>query len=287
MKYFSKLPIIFYNGQLSKNITTRATILRNSVPSISLYHPYVAEPGERPENTSFLYYGTTDQHWLVSFANKVVDPYYDNSLNDRDFEQYIVKKYGSVANAMQKIIYYKNNWTLEETVLSVVVYESLPANLKKYWNPILGENLKILGYERKQEDTTISTNMIVTVTSTLDKPLSVNEKVVQKNGSVEIASGIVCFSNTSSFSVKHVTGEFISSVSALVTGETSAATGTIDSVDYVRKSVPDEELVYFSPVTAYQHEEELNVQKQNLVLIDRSIVENIENDIANLYPEVQ
>ena len=135
--------------------------------------------------------------------------------------------------------------------------------------------------------------------------MSIDERVVQDTTG---ASGFVTFSNTSTVSIQHVNGAFSSSYS--ITGEDSLISVTpIDdpviivpyfvpmttvsksatavasnSTVYVENSqgtlsiqtMSDIVEDYFSPVTAYDYEMELNEQKKNINILDSRYASSME-----------
>lgn len=67
---------------------------------------YTLRDGETPEIVAEKYYGTPEAHWLVMYANNVVDPQFDWLLSQDEFNNYITAKYGSISNAMSQVHHY-------------------------------------------------------------------------------------------------------------------------------------------------------------------------------------
>lgn len=289
MKYFLTLPDIFYNKTLAKNLLTRAASQGTYTSTSVQYQPYVSEFGERIENISYSYYGTCDQYWMIAMANQVIDPYYDMSLGEDSFRKFIDKKYGSFELAYKNILFYRNNWAIVDQTITSSGYAALPENHKKYWNPITTNEVNVIGYERKKEDTTINTNMIIVLSGTFDEDVPVEEKAVRVQSNVEVGRGTVSFCNTSTLILKHITGTFepTNETPFAVTFEISGKGGTVTSQDMIQHTIPEDELVYFTAVTAVDYENEKNVQKTNLNLFGKQYAEIIENSITSLFPESQ
>jgi hypothetical protein len=104
----------------------------------------------------------------------------------------------------------------------------------------------------------------------------------------------VTFSNTSFISIQHIEGQFVanSSISpyspVAITGETSGANGSpvsSDSVKTIAENADDVEEVYFSPVTVYDYESELNEKRKNINLLDRRYVPLLQSKFIELMRE--
>lgn len=106
-EYFKLFPTIDYNGLSAKNITLRVKI--NEVFGSSGFLYYTIRDGERPDTIAHDYYGSSDLSWLVLLANNILDPYHEWPLQDRDINALIVKKYGSIANALANPHHYVQN----------------------------------------------------------------------------------------------------------------------------------------------------------------------------------
>lgn len=106
-EYFNKFPLIKYDNQQAINLLTRVTLRADLQQDSSIYLPLTIQDSERADMVAYDYYGDSHYDWLIYFANDVVDPYYDYPLNQTDFENFIVKKYGSLKNALDKIMFYQ------------------------------------------------------------------------------------------------------------------------------------------------------------------------------------
>lgn len=105
--YFESFPDIQYNGIQCKNITLRAKILEDFKKNASNFYPYTLKDGETADALAFDYYGDPNYCWIIYYANDIIDPYYDWHLSTHEFENFIIKKYGSLAAARSKILYYQ------------------------------------------------------------------------------------------------------------------------------------------------------------------------------------
>jgi hypothetical protein len=123
-----------------------------------------------------------------------MDPYYDWPMAQNEFERFITKKYGSRELAMQKILYWKDNWQTDDRIIDIATYNSYSDFIKKYWSPILGYNNSIVSYSRTPSTRTIETNKVLEVTisptiSINDPNFTVTDNLVTDNFAV---GDIVC-----------------------------------------------------------------------------------------------
>lgn len=107
MKYFEKFPEVVYGEYLIKNILTSVKLDNLVKVTSEAYYPYTVDIFDEAWTIAADYYGDPNMSWLVYMANEIVDPVYDWFMNDTKFEQFIVKKYGTVAAAQANIKYYK------------------------------------------------------------------------------------------------------------------------------------------------------------------------------------
>ena len=198
-------------------------------------------------------------------ANEIVDPYHDYYKSQDDFKKYIVGKYGSAEIARSKIMFYRNDWAPDESLISETVYENLASNIKKYWKPKLNSTFQIVGYERVKEDWIVSTNRIVQLTVTADIS-SFNIGDIVSQPSVD-ATGVLVSKDTDAgiLIVQHVEGAF----------EVSVA-DNISVVTVLNENITIGENDFWAPVYAYDYEEEQNELKKYITMVKSSYVPDIE-----------
>lgn len=131
MKYFNTLPKILTsdskgNSIILTNLLARASIIPSILKDVSLYYEYDVQDGETPEMISYKYYGTTEDFWVVLFSNQILDPQWNWPLSGKNFDDYIVSKYGSISNATSQVGYY------EEIITTEVSDSSEPPEVKRY-----------------------------------------------------------------------------------------------------------------------------------------------------------
>jgi len=273
MKYFSNLPIINYANNFVRNIFTRVNFRHNFKQDNSAFYPYVQQESQgtqlRYENLAFDYYDDVDDVWILHLTNEVIDPYFDVALTQEDLDAYIVKKYGSLRKANQTVLFYRNNYDQDDRLLTEAAYGALPVDTKRFWTPAVNFDNNIIGYQRLTDDIVVSTNKLLSIDITLadaNTTFIVNEKVTQTTSG---ASGFVTFSNTSMVSVQHITGTFSNTSTYYITGQTSLANAAPSSVTTVSDNIPTNQQTYFSAVTAYDYENEMNNKKKTITILDK------------------
>lgn len=116
-KYLDLFPKIQYqinqnatsvnNYQTATDLMFRLGVINSYRSNLFQYDTYIVKDGETPEILADKIYGDPEAHWLILLANNVVDPQYDWILNYRDFINYIISKYGSVATAKTQVHHYE------------------------------------------------------------------------------------------------------------------------------------------------------------------------------------
>lgn len=118
-QYFENFPTALYDQSGIKpqrpivvtNIIARSRLLSDL--NSSVYYTYQVQDGETPEIIADKYYGSSGRHWIVMYANNIVDAQYDWPLNYDAFNKYIENKYGSDATAKTQIHHYEK--TIQKT----------------------------------------------------------------------------------------------------------------------------------------------------------------------------
>jgi len=127
MKFFEHFPQVVYNSEVATNIMCRGKVLEMVKKNVVVYYPYTIKDGDRPDLLATRYYGNPKYTWMLFFANDIVDPLYDWPLNDNDFTNYIVEKYGSYQKAAQEIHHYELNIFGRTLVIDKYTYDN-PTN---------------------------------------------------------------------------------------------------------------------------------------------------------------
>ena len=112
--YFKSVPNVSYdiNGnapntfQKVTNIMKRPKFKAQVIDAITDYYPYRVKDGYRPDMVSNEIYGTVGYAYLILLFNDIYDPVFDWPLGSRQFENYIINKYGSIDSAVTTVKYY-------------------------------------------------------------------------------------------------------------------------------------------------------------------------------------
>lgn len=269
-KFFKPMPNITYNGVPCKNITQRTILTRQVRDAYASFYEHTLLDGERPDVVAHKAYGDQYYDWLCYYANEIVDPYHGWFLNEKDFNEYITIKYGSLAQAVERICYYRVKQS--DATLDVSGYAALTAARKKYWTPIIDEIGNVLKYTRINHDWKTTTNQLVRLTASLNETdtsnLTIGEHVTQTVGGAVTASGDVVRTTATTVELQHIQGTF---VVGNVIGMTSNVTVSVGGVENLGVTIPPDELVYWEPVSFFTHEQELNEQKRNIKLLVPSV----------------
>ena len=265
-KYFNRFQLVDYNGTPAKNILARADFTDQAKKDIYLNFDYVLQEGStRPDILSFNYYNSSQYDWLIYMANEIIDPYHDYYKSQDDFKNYIIGKYGSTDIARNKILFYRNDWADDESLIPETVYEGLAINIKKYWKPKLSSTFQIVGYERVKEDWIASTNKIVQLSVSVNiAGFSAGDTITQQSTN---ATGVLVSKDTDAgiLIVQHVNGSFAVSTADHIT-----------SVIIMNENITVGEEAFWSPVYAYEYEDEQNELKKYIKMVKSGYLSDIE-----------
>jgi hypothetical protein len=305
-QFFKKFPVINYANNNAINLLSRVTMSKLALSTTQAYYDYTVPDGTRPDNLSFNYYDNPDYVWLIGLTNKIVDPYYDFPISEDNINTLIIKKYGSIAKANEKILYFQNNWKTDESNISTTAFAALGVGQQKYWAPEINQNNTIISYVRKQEDWAVTTNKIQQLSidnasfnllsednyeiisedtsnivvdytpETVPDNKFVAGELVSQNG---VTFATVVTSSETALVIQHISG---TAVTGEITGLTSGASGTVSVVTTLNQNIPSTELIYWSAVTAYDYEIELNAKKRNIKLLDNKYAGQATKELKTL-----
>lgn len=286
--YFKHFPLVAYGNSVantaSVNLFAKVAFQKSLQERYEVFHPYTIQEGDRADTIAYLYYGDPGYDWLVYYSNNILDPYYDWYMDHTTFKKYIITKYGSLVDAQRKIKFYRSNYLSDDSLIEPSAYNALTENQKRYWNPLISRNNTPYKYERKQEEIIYNTNKVIQLTIELDTAntsFSTGEFVyIQNGGGVVQATALLNVANTTSATISSVTGSVATSLT--LKGATSNTTANITATSTITTSIPAELQSYYSAVTFYDYESELNEQKKNIKLIDVSYLQAIEDEFKSL-----
>ncbi len=284
--YFTKLPKILYRNTLTRDLSERVKITAPTRRLTTAFYPFELSNGVRPDTVAHSYYKDPTMDWMIFLTNGITDPYYDWYLYTEEFDNYIIKKYGSVEEAQENISHYQTNWATDPINMSVAGFNSALPQVQKYYVPIFGAKAKIMSYTRRKEDWVANTNKIVRIE--LD-----NASEFVENEVVELADnhgrGQVTYVTDTAIDLWHVSGDvggyasslvpIVSVIGVVATGETSGTSGTISARDEISTVLAAEEYPFWEPVSFYDKETNLNESKRYVYLIDGNLAFKVSEEI--------
>lgn len=282
--FFTNFPVITYNGALTVNILAKIKFREIALKNNAVFYPYTITEGERPDVIAANYYDDPRYSWVVYLCNDIVDPLYDWPLTEKEFKEFIIKKYGSIEAAYREIAYWEDNWYDDETTLTLGAYEALPSNRKKYFKPILGINNAVVSYERNRLDLSVETNKTIEITVSNSSNFIVGEYISQTTSGQLSGSGFIKAISDNKLVAQNILGQFSNTSGSVsnVTGLDSRATSAVSNVITTNVSIPVDEQVYWTYVNKYDYENQLNESKKFIRLIDKSFIDQIEKEIGEL-----
>jgi hypothetical protein len=112
-EYFSYFPTTEHDLTNIGQTVTLTNIMRRFIVKSKLqdrsdvFYEYDVQWGDRPDIIAEKYYGDADMAWLVLHFNNIIDPIFDFPLFGRDFDNYIIGKYGSINSAKSEVHEYR------------------------------------------------------------------------------------------------------------------------------------------------------------------------------------
>lgn len=104
MAYFKYFNTINYDvrGKKNKshinvvtNILQRIRLKLEFVKHQSFFAQHTIVDGETPEYLAYTYYGDTELHWVILYAQQATNPFYDWPMDYFDLKKFVIKKYGA------------------------------------------------------------------------------------------------------------------------------------------------------------------------------------------------
>lgn len=88
------------------NILNRFDVLSRVLERTELFYDYIIRGNETPEMVAEKFYGDMKYHYIITFFNKILDPYYDWPMADNVFEKYMEENFGTENYTKQTVKYY-------------------------------------------------------------------------------------------------------------------------------------------------------------------------------------
>ena len=103
--YFKQLPDFEYVSRLPdakksdyitvKNLFKRGKLATDIFQNLAFFTKYEIEGDDRPDNVSYKVYGDSELDWVVLLANNIINIQSEWPLPQRDFDRYLLDKYGT------------------------------------------------------------------------------------------------------------------------------------------------------------------------------------------------
>ena len=287
-RYFEKFSTINYANTVVKDITQRTTFINSVYNNSLMYYPYDIAQSERADNIAGRYYGDEYMSWLLYLSNKVIDPYYDWYLDQTTFQEFLTKKYGSLAQALTRTKYYRNNWySVQTPIISAAAYEALAPSHIKYYEPV-PINGEIVNnpkeYNRRTDDWSATTNQIVSYAVANGSSFA-NDEVVDVVFNVnQRGTGQVTYANTTTTILQHMAGVVTTGAigSSYLYGRDSKTNTAFTAINSSTLNIPADEASFWSPVTYFDYENELNERNKSILVLKSEYSGNVSKQLKQL-----
>jgi hypothetical protein len=134
MTYFRQLPNFNYVSRLNnpnsssdyievKNLFRRGKIREDLFNDFTTFTQYTIIGDERPDSVAYKFYNDSTLDWLILHANNIVNVRNEWPLTQKDFENYLIEKYGSV-EGYSAIKHYESKET-RDTLGNIILPEGL------------------------------------------------------------------------------------------------------------------------------------------------------------------
>ena len=142
MSYFSNFRLTGYdldrtnsqNFKIVTDIFVRTKLIESLKNELFVFYKYDVTDGDTPESLAYKYYGSTSRHWIILFANNIVDPFYDWPLTYENFNNFLIDKYGSIENSKTGIHHYEKIITKTDSVTTTVTVNRYELDYNTYAN---------------------------------------------------------------------------------------------------------------------------------------------------------
>lgn len=272
--FFAGFPIITYANNQVIDITERVVVRNGLVKNPYIYTPISIIDGIRPDTVSYKAYGDPYMSWILYLTNNITDPYYEWYLTDDVFDKFIAMKYGTIANAMQTIAYWTNDW-VDKPEITPADFQALTANQQPFWSPNYGYYNTPISYSRTAIDWTASTNFILAlgIGTQNTVPFQFNEPVNIQYSRTTTGAAQVKQSNSTVLIVQHITGNAFPGNTAItgnsfVYGTSSGANAVIANCTFLSNNILSDLQDYYAPVYYYDLENFKNAGNRFINLLD-------------------
>jgi hypothetical protein len=297
--YFKNFNQIQYANNTVIDITERVVTLSNVQKNPYVYYPYDITNGIRADQIANETYKDPFTSWMLYLSNDIVDPYYEWYMDQNQFDEFIVSKYGSVANAMQKVAFWRNDWVNKSNITNSM-FEAESPERKKYWKPNYNAYGGIIDYSRSRDDWVVTTNKITAYGLFFPAIGYIKDEVVDitfndTDNNKGTAQVLAFEGNT--LMVQHnygitIPGEGTAELQfepdlnnfpmSTIVGRESGTVGRITSVNVSFENLSEDEVVYWKPVTYYDMENEKNEGNRSIRVMQSNLAPKYIKNVKDL-----
>lgn len=153
--YFQPFPTIEYDVKKNGKTTTMTNLfLRFKIVDAfkkqqAVYYNYTVKDGERADVIAFKYYNDASLDWIIYLINDIIDPQFDWPLDRKSFENFIIKKYGSLSSAHSTTHHYEQIIQQQQVLFdgTVIPEKTIEIDLTTYNSLAAADKKIITSYE--------------------------------------------------------------------------------------------------------------------------------------------
>lgn len=170
MTYFSNFPLIRYNNVKAVNLLLRTDIIESVFNKRDLYYPYVIRDNVTADYLAYTIYGDPELSWIIYFSNKIIDPLFSWPLTDRDFNNFLSKKYNKpvqlLKNEIKHYVYTglsnesENNIARKSWTMTPETFSLLSSEERSGWTPVFIYDYEFEENEKKRNIRLINVRFI-------------------------------------------------------------------------------------------------------------------------------
>ncbi len=287
-QFFDRFPVIQYSNNNVRNIFARVVLDEKTKETPENFVQVILPDNmsQRADLIADSYYDSPYFDWLYFIGNDIIDPY-DVYLDSNSFYNMIITKYGDLTISQQRIAFYINNWNnFPDDTLTIEQYEAASKNVKKYYTARIDYANRILGYERHKKDWKKTTNKLRIQTVDSVEDLSVGTLVTQFVSGVQVASAEIIDVNATDLkiTIKNITGAFVTTGGNIIYryGSSDAYTATVIELPHTEDNITAEESRFWSPLTYFDYEKELNEIKRNVKILRTQGISSVYSNLDKL-----
>ena len=157
--YFSYFPTVQHDltniGQAVDltNIIRRFKVKSSLFTDTRAYNEYSVQAGERPDIVADKFYDDPSYAWLVLLFNEIDDPIFGWPLFNKEFDDFIVGKYGSISSAKGTVHEYRKVLTEKSVKFDGTIIGKRTVTIDLTTYNTLGESVResISKYDYEEE----------------------------------------------------------------------------------------------------------------------------------------